>query len=144
MLFYANIFALGDVCAYNELDDKQNLLQSPRECYSKLLQLAGREIDQIIKRHTRPSEELIVCVLILSAYNGEFSLLRRNIIRHQAEYSGLIIDAYFFQLTTTNYHHASALRKLVSDVGGIDSIETPGIADLICLYVSSVSIKLSL
>ena len=132
MLFYANVFGLGGLFAYHGLMSEREALRTQHECYLKLLRLVASTVDEVTNSDEIPSEELLTSVLILSAYGHDASSSWRSSV-DAAEPAEPTIDPYFFNVTTTNYCHSSALRTLVSKAGGISSIQTPGIADLICL-----------
>ena len=134
MLFYANMFGLGSLGAYNGVCTGQDALYMRQKCYSRALSLVSTSVDNLTKSSEVPSEELITTVLILSAYNNEF-LTRRRCIVDRGGSAKSAVDAYHFSLTNSNYCHAAALRTLVHRAGGISSIRTPGIAHLVCLYV---------
>ena len=138
MLFYANIFGLGGLFAYHGLISEHEALKTQQECYSKLLRLVSATVDEVANSDETPSEELLTSVLILSAYGHDFSSLRKTNPEFP-EPADSAIDPYYFNLTTTNYCHSSALRTLVTKAGGITSIQTPGIAELICLHDLVVS-----
>ena len=133
MLFYANIFGLGGLFTYHGLMSEHEALKTQQECYSKLLRLVSATVDEVTNSDETPSEELLTSVLILSAYGHDFSSLRKTNPEFP-EPADSAIDPYYFNLTTTNYCQTSALRTLVAKAGGISSIQTPGIAELICLH----------
>ena len=132
MLFYANIFGLGGVCEFHGISSYQGTRLLRLECYSKRLSLVTKEVEKITKTSETPSEELIATVLILSAYNIDAVFDGRTALE-PPESDSSAIDAYYYCLTTINYSHSLALRVFVVRVGGIDSVQTQGIAHLICL-----------
>ena len=138
MLFYANIFGLGGLFTYHGLMSEHEALKTQQECYSKLLRLVSATIDEVTNSDETPSEELLTSVLILSAYGHDSSSPRKTNLEF-SEPADSAIDPYYFNLATTNYCHSSALRTLVTKAGGISSIQTPGIAQLICLHDLVVS-----
>ena len=136
MLFYANVCGLGSLYTYHASSARKDVQRVRLECYSKTLELVAKEVDDIAKHSKSPSEELIVTVLILSAYNvGSIPVSRGFSATPDPDTTA--VDPYYYRLTKSNYCHDRALKKLTSSMGGVNGIRTPGIADLVCLCVSS-------
>ena len=135
MLFCANVYALGGLRATQVPCTRQDRLLR-LECYTRALSLAAEEIDKMSKEEALPSEDLITTVLILAAYNvdpgSSLEATPKLRLKSSAENSSAV-DARFFDLTTSNYHHSSGLHTLVANKGGIDCVHTRGISKLICL-----------
>ena len=138
MLFHANMFGQGGLCASHGVSARQEIQQMRLECYWKTLALVAAEVDKMTKNSETPSEELIAAVLILSGHHFEHVSNRASSLRKPEPHPSAI-DNYYYCLTKFNYCHTSALKTLVIRRGGIGSIQTQGIAHLICLYVISLS-----
>ena len=136
MLFYANMFGLSGVYIYHGDGAQQDMLQLRLQCYCQTLKLMSQAVAKLSEGSTEVCEELITSTLILAAYRTESMAAFDDTPDNQRPASSAL-DSYFYHSHQPDDCHSAALKKFVGQKGGIDSIETQGIANLVCLYVSA-------
>ena len=125
-LFYANIYGLGKhflIRQGSSTSSEEKLLHLQYQGHA--LHATAQEIKNVQQSGARPSDALIVAVLLLAAYNAPSSATFKLPSPKISESEQCNIPSW------SSVDHGSALQLLVQQSGGLESIQTDGIADMI-------------